>query len=398
MNLAESKFVWVISSVCDYTNFDFTWHPEHWQEEMVHCFPSDNQRRGDTFYINVDSFKTQMYELEMLDWFNVINYCEDQRVPRVPMPVIVYDTDNLVEEIRRYEFKEPYAVFTNQNSVEPFYQPCLWAEKDRSIESFTRSNAICAVPRDIKAHLQTQIYDYPYINIEKQRKFSEQELDIIYISNGEPDEQRWFEWTEYQTNRDVKWIRGINGRANAYKAAAQASTTPWFFAVFAKLEVRGGDFPWDWQPDYFQEPKHYIFHAKNVMNGLEYGHQAMIAYNRRLVLETEDSGLDFTLSQPHETVPILSGTAHFNQDPWTTWRTAFREVVKLKHFDAVFPTIENNHRLKVWRTRAEGQYADWCLRGVNDAIEYYDSVGGDYAKLMLTYEWDWLRKHFDAKY
>ena len=167
-----------------------------------------------------------------------------------------------------------------------------------------------------------------------------------------------------------------------------------FRSVFAKLEVRGGSFPCHWQPDYFQEPKHYIFHAKNPLNGLVYGHQAMIAYNKRLVLETVDSGLDFTLSKAHEVVPILSGIAHFNQSPWMTWRTAFREVVKLKHFSVVKPNVETEYRLKVWLSKAEGEYAEWCLRGAHDAVEYYESVNGDYDKLMLTFEWAWLAEYF----
>ena len=89
------------------------------------------------------------------------------------------------------------------------------------------------------------------------------------------------------------------------------------------------EFDWLWQPDHLQEPKHYIFNALNPVNGLEYGHMGIIAYNKSLVLDTHESGLDFTLSQAHEVVPILSGIAHFNQSPWMTWRTAFREVVKL---------------------------------------------------------------------
>ena len=44
-------------------------------------------------------------------------------------------------------------------------------------------------------------------------------------------------------------------------------------------------FDWSWQPDRLQQPKHYIFHARNPVNNLEYGHQAMIAYNKKLVLE-----------------------------------------------------------------------------------------------------------------
>jgi hypothetical protein len=196
-------------------------------------------------------------------------------------------------------------------------------------------------------------------------------------------------------NSEVKWVKGINGRTAAYQEAARQSTTPWFFAVFAKLEVVR--FPWhEWMPDYFQEPKHYIFNSRNPVNGLEYGHQGVIAYNKRLVLENNTPGIDFTLSQPHESVPILSGIAHYNQSPWMTWRTAFREVVKLKYFMTTQPTLETSHRLATWSTVAEGDFAEWSIRGAQDAIQYYNEVGGDYQKLLLSFDWAWLQERFNS--
>lgn len=405
INLATSEFIWITSSVCDYigSNFDFTWHPEKSQREMIHCFASGNQKRGDTFFIHVESFRQQMYNLDILDWFNVIHYVKDITVNRFEWPVLKYNSDNLVEEIKNHQFNTPYTLFTNQSDCYPNFYPCLWSEKDRIVESFTNSKAICCVPRDAKAYVKTQIYDYPHISDNKYKSyFAEMPLDIVYISNGEPNEQEYFDWLQYETLanfhiRQIHWIRGVNGRDQAYKAAATASTTPWFFAVFAKLRV-DPEFNFKWQPDYFQGPKHYIFHAKNPLNELEYGHQAIIAYNKQLVLNTTETGLDFTLSAVHEVVPILSGVAEFNQDPWMTWRTAFREVIKLKKFTEESTSIENSYRLKKWLTVAQGKHAEWCLRGANDAVEYYEKVFGNFEKLKLSYEWSWLKQYFENKY
>jgi hypothetical protein len=402
MTTATTEYVWIINSICDYTQFDFTWQPEPWQREMIHVFPSNGNPRGDTFYIHVESFKKQMIELELLDWFNVINYCEDQGVEWFPIPTHYYNTDDLVTEIKNYKFEFPYALFTNQTDSKMRGANCLWSRKDRVVERITRSGATALVPRDIKADLKTQIYDYPYISDAKPiiNEYYEGKnfpgLDIVYISNSEPDEQKWFEHTQYMCNSEVKWVRGVNGRTAAYQEAARQSTTPWFFAVFAKLEVVR--FEWDWMPDYFQEPKHYIFNARNPVNGLEYGHQGMIAYNKQLVLENNTPGIDFTLSQPHESVPILSGIAHYNQNPWMTWRTAFREVVKLKHFMATQPTVETEQRLRVWRDENSlkfVEFAEWSVRGALDAVAYYNEVGGDYAKLKLSFDWAWLQERFN---
>ena len=403
---AETEYVWILNSICNYDFFDFTWQPEPWQKEMIHCFTNDKntnnlEQRGDTFYIHVESFKKQMVELELLDWFNVINYVRDQRIERWPVPAVYYEGDNLIDAIKNHNFIGPYALFTNDKNVNSInsFTTCLWSEKNRVVRNLTKDKSTSLVPRDIKKYIKTQIYDYPNLDIVKSTNFKyTPDIDIVYISNGEPDEEHWFNHTCYQSNRDVKWIRGINGRVAAYQAAARASTTDWFFAVFAKLEVLGNSFDWEWQPDYWQGPKHYIFNARNPVNGLEYGHMGIIAYNKNLVLKNNSPGIDFTLSQPHESLPILSGTAHFNQDTWTTWRTAFRETLKLRLFMETQPTLETEHRLNTWLTVAQGNYSNYCLNGAKDAIEYYDSVAGDPAQLQLSFDWAWLRARFDAKY
>lgn len=403
VSTATTEYIWVISSICEYDHFDFSWQPEPWQSEMIHVFPSENQKRGDTFYINVESFKSQMYELEMLDWFNVINYCRDQGVTRQRCPIIKYKGDTLVTPVKETDFNFPYAIFAPEEH-EYYYSlfldyPCLWSPKDKKIDRLSFNGGVSVVPKEARSHINTQIYDYSYTDKDsKDLYLSDKNLDIVYISNGEPDAERWYDHLLVTMNHKVPTdrlhrVQNVNGRIAAYHAAARASTTPWFFAVFAKLEVTG-NFNWNWQPDYWQEPKHYIFHSRNCLNGLEYGHMGVIAYNKQLVLDTIESGLDFTLSQPHQVVPELSAIAYFNADPWMTWRTAFREVVKLKHFMSTAPTLETEHRLDTWLTVADGDNAKWCLRGAADAIEYYNEVSGDYDKLMLSFDWPWLKDRF----
>lgn len=409
MSTATTEHVWIINSICNYSKFDFSWQPEAWQSEMIHVFPTRFEKRGDTFYIHVESFKKQMVELELLDWFNVINYCDEQIVHHFPAPHHFYTGDDLVTEVKNFHFDFPYAVFSSSPGTVAAPAMCLWSKKDRIASRYTSSGSVSVIPRDAKSEIRTQIYDYPYVNTQNLDFYADESLDIVYISNGEPDADKWYNHLCHVLNTEtpgfptlvhdnrIARVSNVNGRAEAYRAAAEASRTPWFFAVFAKLEVNP-DFDWSWQPDYWQEPKHYIFHARNPVNGLEYGHQAMIAYNKRLVLETTESGLDFTLSKAHEVVPLLSGTAHFNQDPWMTWRTAFREVLKLKQFEAQSDTMENRHRLRTWLNKAEGDHAEWCLRGATDAVEYYQSVNGDPQELQRSFEWAWLRDYFTERY
>jgi hypothetical protein len=221
-------------------------------------------------------------------------------------------------------------------------------------------------------------------------------LDVVFISNGERNAEFHYNHLamclQQQPNR-LHRVNGINGRVAAYHAALEASTTPWALCVFAKLRVDVG-FPWDWQPDRLQAAKHYIFNAKNPINGLEYGHQAMIAYNKKLVLANTGTGLDFTLDQAHEVVPILSGTAYYDTTPWSAWRTAFREVIKLRNS---LPDVESEYRLDRWlnfdNTNQHIVNEEWSRCGAQDAIEYYDAVQGEFTELRKSYDWSWLASY-----
>jgi hypothetical protein len=387
---SQHEFVWICSSICDYTDFDFSWHPEQWQATMLHVFASNEQKFGDTFFMHVPTFAARAEKKELLEWYDV-NFVE-QRVPRRPMPVIVHDADSQVDAIKNTEWKGPIATFTNYDYVPGTMAVVpLWREQSKAIVPISDGAGSVVVPRTAVPYIKTQLYDYPYID-RSQRVLQDPPLDIVFISNGEINAEVYFEHLKFCVIPDHKnrihHVSGVNGRVAAYQEAARQSTTPWFFAVFAKLEVTR-DFDWSWQPDRMQQAKHYIFHAYNPVNGLVYGHQAMIAYNKQLVLENTGEGLDFTLDQPHEVVPIVSGTAMYHESDWMCWRTAFREVLKLK---ASLPDVESEHRLNRWLT-VDTTPGEWSRKGAEDGAEYYDSVGGDFAELKKSYEWSWLASY-----
>jgi len=389
--VGEHEHVWVCSSICDYSGFDFSWHPEKWQSTMLHVFPSDEQKFGDTFYMHVPTFAERAEKKQLLEWYSV-NYVSRRRVPRRPVPVIQHSEDSQVDAVKNTDWAGPLALFTTTDYVDRALTTVpLWRQETKTIVPLSRGATSVIVPNTAKGNIRTQLYDYPYIDKTKVM-LHDRPLDIVFISNGEPNaDQHWqdlvYSLDRGHANRAMR-VDGVNGRVAAYHAAARASHTPWFFAVFAKLKVNP-NFDWEWQPDRMQQPKHYIFHATNPVNGLVYGHQAMIAYNKKLALENMGQGLDFTLDQPHEVVPILSGTAWYADSPWMAWRTAFREVIKLK---TSLPDVESEYRLNKWLTRGVSS-GEWSTKGAEDAVEYYDAVGGDFAELRKSYDWAWLASY-----
>jgi hypothetical protein len=396
-----SEYCWVTADVCDYTNFDFTWHPNEWQLDMLHVFASDNQKFGDTFYVHVPSFLDKTKDLKILEWFETLHFVENISVSRHTIPTVKYETDSVVPAVWSHEFTSPLVQFYRHNIL--FDDPVisLWQESTKTVMPLNKGAENVVVPRECKNYLKTQVYDYPYIDKTIQQNRDSRPLDIVFISNGEGNADQNWNYLEkrivnLEENRLVR-VDGVKGRVASYHAAAEASNTEWFFAVFAKLEI-DYEFDWTWQPDRMQEPKHYIFHARNSINGLVYGHQAMIAYNKKLVLANPGVGLDFTLDSPHEVVPIISGTANYGYSDWMCWRTAFREVLKLK---AALPDIEAEYRLRTWLTPTFRSYArawKWSAIGAQDAVEYYDKVGGDFDELKKSYDWAWLSSYAFVKH
>ena len=392
--VVTSRF-WVLSTCVDYTDFDFNYEPPPWESYQIHCWPSSDQKYGDTFLVPLTAWKQQRNNIGKLEDYEHINYNHDP-LPRMPVPEVIYISDNLTSVIKATEFYTPYVLFRRENSEKPqIPAQKLWEKQ--CLVSLSRDNSTNLVPRQVAGTLNKQIYDYDYLT--RQFQSDGEALDIVFISNGEPNAEKNYErLVSIARNRTIHRVKDITGRNLAYRAAAELSKTDWFFAVFAKLEI-AQNFNFDWKPDYWQEPKHYIFRAANPVNGLNYGHQALIAYNKNLVLSTtEVRDLDFTLEAPHTVVPINSGIARFNTDAWTTWRTAFREVLKLKHYvQTRTSTLETKVRLESWQIDSGAPFSEDSVRGAQDALDYYAEVQGDLEKLKLSYEWAWLKQRYEAR-
>ena len=394
----KEHYIWICSSMCDYSKFDFTYVADPFAKDQLHVFPSNKQKYGDTFLIDVNKTRLLIDSLSSLEDYEKINFNQTFSTTRHQVPTIVVNNDTMVEDVPN-EWVYPYVNMVtsdNKDIVTIDDEPIsLWSPRTKNIIVHSTGATKITVPKEAKEYIRKEIYDYPYI---KKSTTIAKSLpqDIVFLSNGEKCADEHYDHllniTKNLPNRVVR-VDGVNGRVQAYHAAAEASNTPWMFTVFSKLKIKE-NFDFGYQPDRLQIPKHYIFYAENPVNGLVYGHQGLIMYNKKLVLNNTGSGLDFTLDDEHEVVEQVSGIAKFNTDPFATWRTAFREVIKLyQATDEV-----SRDRLDIWLTKATGDFAEYSIMGANDAIEYFKSVDGDFAKLRLSYEWAWLKQQFNDKY
>ena len=103
-----------------------------------------------------------------------------------------------------------------------------------------------------------------------------------------------------------------------------------FWVVDADAEIEQ-DFKFDYIPDVYDEEVVHVWASKNPINELEYGYGGVKLFPTEMVRNANTWGLDFTtgLSNRFKSMPQLSCVTRFNTDPFSTWRSAFRECVKL---------------------------------------------------------------------
>jgi hypothetical protein len=394
---SDHEFIWVCSSVCDYSNFDFTWHPEQWQSEMLHVFASDNQKFGDTFFMHVPTFRQQAENCQLLEWY-CINFV-NVSVPRRPIPVIYHNQDTHVDIVQTTKWEGPLAVFTTTSCPPAIPAVSLWRPETKTIVPLDLGANSVIVPRAAVADIRTQLYDYAYIDKTYRTQLAPKLQDVIFISYDEPDADANWAMVQSLCPRAQR-IHGISGMEKALEAAADASTTPWFYAVFAKTRLEPA-FDFLFAPDLMQQPKNYIFNCRNSVNQLEYGHMGVVLYNCngiKQLNQTGNFGLDYTMSFPNESIPLLSCHGDFATTPYHTWRTAFRECAKLAYFESQLSTVEGQYRLNIWQTQAQGENAEWCLKGAADGVDFFKSTNGNVSVLKQSFKWDWLQEYFVNRY
>lgn len=390
----KTEYFWFFANFMDIGTIDLDYIPEQHERDQIHVWYNTHplggtNKEGNVFLIPTDKFKAQMSGLKFLRDYKDINYHPHSNLFQNWIPKCSFDLKN---PLTAYHDGEPtlYRWMHHKDLDEsqiPNFYPSFWEDEKIYTWGHTKDIILAPYRKNLK-----QFYDIER-SVHFDMEYDYKPMDIIFISYDEPSAEKRFNELKAKHPR-AKWSKGVTGQTLAYFAAALKSETDYFFAVFPKLEIVDS-FKFDFQPDRMKNPCHYIFNCKNPVNGLEYGHGAVLLYNKELVLKTTKPGLDFTLSAPHDHVPVLSAINHYNETPWLAWRTAFREVIKLLEGRV---TVETRHRLMKWTTVGDGKNGEWSLKGAKDAQEYFDQCDGDYKLLMASYDFIWLKEHYESKY
>lgn len=214
--------------------------------------------------------------------------------------------------------------------------------------------------------------------------------DIIFISYDEPHADEHYNYLCAYAN--AQRVHGVQGIYNAHRAAAELATTRMFWVVDADALIEP-DFDFDYVPDVYDQRTTHVWSSRNPVTGAEYGYGGIKLFNREAVLNTHAWGLDFAtgMGGAFRHVPEISCTTVFNVDPFSTWRSAFRECVKLSLQDSP----ESAQRLQGWLAPLmEADYASEAITGAQMALDFVKQHRDDPDQLSRINDYDFLRDHY----
>jgi len=378
----KTEYFWLVTDIVNLQNFDFDFIPEQHQRDQIHVWNGNHQTEGDIMLVPTQKFKDQMSHIKYLRDFKDINYHKDDLLTFNCWPSHPFTCDDLIQQVKSQKTRYVNYYHKEIKNVTPSF----WEDEKLYVVGENKLNLL--VPR---FSVKEELYEYtPRIMIDGTKDTVH--YDVCFIHNGEPQaEHNLALLRSALKNKPNKLhiISNVKGRRQAYQAAANKSQTEFFYAVFAKLEI-DKDFGFDFMPDTLKSPRHYIFDCYNSEIDYAYGHQAVILYNRKMVLENKGNKLDFTLAQKHDHVPLLSARTTFHHDDKVYYRTTFREVVKLIYFLKKKPTVESNFILKKWFDSENPVVS----RAAADAKKFVEQNNYDFKEIFKTYEWDFVDELF----
>lgn len=215
--------------------------------------------------------------------------------------------------------------------------------------------------------------------------------DIFFISYNEPKADAHF--SKLRENvASARRVHGIKGIHAAHRHCAELSRTRHFYVIDADNEILDYDFSYK-VPSYDADYVH-LWWARNPLNGLVYGWGGIKLFPKKAVLTMPQNSLDMTTSFPLKIVPVERSITHFNYSPFETWRSAFRECVKLTLSD----DPQAKEWLETWTTTAYGYLAEYCLHGAQAGKQYALDHAQDRDAILKINDYEWLRSHFEETY
>jgi CYTH domain-containing protein len=223
--------------------------------------------------------------------------------------------------------------------------------------------------------------------------------DIVFISYNEPNADENYQELLSRFPR-AKRVHGVKGIHNAHKEAAMIAETDMFWVVDGDAKI-DAEFNFEYEVSRYELDIVHVWKSKNPINDLVYGYGGVKLLPTELTENLDVTSPDMTtsISSRFKAMPSVSNITAFDTDEFNTWKSAFRECVKLSSkIINRQEDIETAERLNIWcNSAADTKYGKYAIAGANSGRIYGEENKNNIEALSKINDFDWLKKVFDEQ-
>jgi hypothetical protein len=253
-----------------------------------------------------------------------------------------------------------------------------------------------------KSKFSKREFDYRFISHKKEWPALlslPKPYDVVFISYQEPNADENYK-ALIKKVPTAKRIHGVKGIHQAHIAAAKLCKTDMIWIVDGDAKIVD-DFNFDYQVAKWDQETVHVWRSQNPINGLVYGYGGLKLFPKNLTIDMDITKPDMTtsISSKFKAVNQISNITAFNTDAFSTWRSAFRECVKLssKIIDRQ-KDDETNRRLQTWCTIGLDQpYGNYAIDGAKTGAAYGARNQNNLDALKKINNFEWLQEQFNAR-
>lgn len=227
-----------------------------------------------------------------------------------------------------------------------------------------------------------------------------EKYDIVFISYNESNaEDKYNKIVMTYPTHNIHRIDGVSGIHNAHIAASKKASTSMFWVIDADADILD-TFTFTYQVPKYEQTMVHVWKSINPVNDLEYGYGGVKLLPTILTMQVDINSTDMTTSISHKfkVVQEISNITAFNTDPFSAWRSAFRECVKLSS-RVIYGQEKNetNYRLETWCTKgASRPHGTYAIAGANAGKEYGQNNAGNIPALFKINDFNWLSDLYES--
>lgn len=391
-------------------DFNFDVYPTQWDSDCVHLF-----KNSDGSFKNV-RLVPKGYQFVSLDQITNNSYeklKEHDIVASINREWPVYYLDKLdAREFHaiRNKVTEPWFftvdpgttpqsdVWDYEPDVNDFDRVHVWQRLNPHTNQVHGYGGIRLWPTDHTDNITTDALIYnriPRLRYVRQPRSVLEPYPVILLSYHEERAQTAFD--ALQTRSDnVLWVKDVKGIFNAHKEAAKlAGDSKMFWVVDADAEL-SSEFDFSYIPDVYDQETVHVWTTINPVTGSKYGYGGVKLFNTSQVMDATSWGLDFTtgLGKKFKAMPEVCGVTKFNTSEYDTWRSAFRECVKL----TVSTDTDAEYRLTEWLNPDEtADYYQEAKLGAEQGKAFALANADNLSELDKINDYEWLQKKFSER-